>query len=102
MATLLSAASSTGSGQSHTGPCTVYVHNDSVFDGAIIVLEAMDADTVAKYAPVRSLSRDQDNPAAVQIRQSGVFNVNLRGTYFLRAAVAGGGASTSLNVSTTQ
>ena len=41
MATLLSAVSANGagSGASHSGPCTVIIPNDSVFDGATVQIQ---------------------------------------------------------------
>ena len=94
MATLLSTqtTNTTGSGASHTGPCTVHVYG--TFDGAEVVLEMADSDTAAEYVP---------------IGRQGTFNktggnctVDAQGTYFLRAKLNRAGSSTSVSVTTTQ
>lgn len=95
MATLLSAATDNGAGTgaSHTGPCTVHVANDSVFDGAEIYIEIADSDTAGEYAPV-----GKDGV----FRAAGSVTIDAKGTYFLRAKVARAGTNTSLNCTTTQ
>lgn len=95
MATLLSgvSANGAGSGASHTGPCTVHVPSNSVFDGAEVHIQIADSDTSAEYAAA--------GPKAV-LYQPGAVDISGRGTYFLRALVARAGSSTSLTCTTTQ
>ena len=94
MATLLSgvSANGAGSGASHSGPCTVMVHGDTVFDGARVALEVADTDTAADYVAIDG----------AELKKHDVLGVNVKGTYYLRAVVTGAGSSTSLNVVTTQ
>ena len=94
MATLLSAvtADGAGSGASHTGPCTVMVHGDSVFDGATVGLEIADSDDANEYVAI--------DGAVFHINDA--MDIAGRGTYYLRAVVNNAGASTSITVVTTQ
>lgn len=94
MATLASAVTSDGaqSGQSHTGPCTVMVHGDSVFDGATVSLEIADSDDANDYVPIDE----------AVFRNGDALDIAGRGTYFLRAVVANSGSSTSITIVTTQ
>ena len=93
MATLLSAVTSdgAGTGASHSGPCTVIVHNDSVFDGANIAIQIADTDTAADYVPIDGAVFRTNNAIAI----------NGQGTYYLRAVVANAVSTTSLTVVTT-
>ncbi len=95
MATLLSGQTSNGvgSGSSHTGPCSVFVPEDSVFDGAVASVEAYATNTSGKFVPV-GLDGNLDAP--------GVINVNILGTYYLRGRVANAGSATSIDMVTTQ
>lgn len=95
MATLLSSQTSdgVGSGASHTGPCTVFVSNDSVFDGAVASVEAYSADTSAKYVSIGIPG---------QLTAPGAINVNIQGAYYLRGRVSKAGSNTSINMDTTQ
>ena len=94
MATLLDAVTSdgAGTGASHTGPCTVIPHRDSVFDGARVSLQIADTDTATDYA----------NIDGAVITTSDAININARGTYYLRAVVLDAGSSTSITIKTTQ
>jgi hypothetical protein len=95
MATLLSGVTSNGAGAgaSHSGPCTVVVPNDSVFDGAVVHIQIAIADSAADYAPV---GRDGILTAP------GAVAIDAQGTYFLRALVAKVGALTSLDCASNQ
>lgn len=95
MATLLTDQSSdgAGSGQTHTGPCTVFVPNDSVFDKAVAHIEAYATDTAGKYIPAGRVS---------QLVAPGAVDINIQGTYFLRGRVSRAGGSTSISMVTTQ
>jgi hypothetical protein len=90
MAALLTAVTSdgAGSGVSLSGPSSVIVHNDSVFDGATIEIQIADTDTAADYAPV---GRDGMFQAA------GGCAIDVQGAYYARAVVSGAGSSTSVN-----
>ena len=95
MATLFSARTTDGAGScaSHTGPCTVFAENDSVFDGCSVVVQAAAADTAGKYVTI-------GQPG--QLTSPGAIAVNIQGTYFLRGVVNRAGSSTSINLVTTQ
>ena len=95
MATLLSAVTTdtTGSGASHSGPCTVMVHGDSVFDGAQVLIEIANTDTAADYTPI---GREG------YFKQPGSFNCQGQGTYYLRAVLRDAGTNTSVTCVTTQ
>lgn len=95
MATLLTnqTADGVGSGASHSGPCTVFVPNDSVFDGAVFHVEAYSADTAGKYVPVGIPG---------QLTAPGAVAIDIQGTYYLRGRVARAGSSTSISADTTQ
>jgi len=90
MASLLSSASSNGAGTgaSLSGPATVIVENDSVFDGATVHLEVSETDTAGKYAPLGQLG---------QLKSAIAVRVDVTGSYYMRAVVAGAGSSTSIN-----
>lgn len=92
MATLLDEATDAGAGTgaSHTGPCTVHVHGDSVFDGAVVELQSADSDTEAEYVTFKVLNNKQQ------------VTVDIRGTFFLRAFLKRPGAATSISITTTQ
>ena len=93
MATLLSTqtTNTTGSGASHTGPCSVLVKG--TMDGASVSLEPADSDSEANYHPIG---------IAATFTSTGWVSVHLQGTYFLRAKLNRAGASTSVTVVTTQ
>ena len=95
MATLLSAVSvdGAGTGQSHTGPCTVILRGDSVMDKATVQIQISIANTAGHFVPAGRESF---------FTQPGVINVDAQGTYFLRAVVNQAGASTSLTCETVQ
>ena len=97
MATLLSAVSANGagSGASHSGPCTVFVHG--TFDGATVVIQASDADTDAKYSKA-----DKSVMPMSRFESKGSCSITAYGTYYLRAAITNAGDSTSITVVTTQ
>ena len=97
MATLLSAVSANGagSGASHSGPCSVFVHG--VFDGATVVIQASDDDTDAKYSKA-----DVSLIPVSRFDTKGSCSINAFGAYYLRAVVSDAGSSTSLTVVTTQ
>lgn len=90
MASLLSAASSNGAGTgaSLSGPATVILENDSVFDGASVVLEVSETDTAGKYAPIGYVG---------SLSSATALRVDVTGSYYLRAVVEKAGASTSIN-----
>ena len=93
MAALLTdqTTNTTGSGSSHTGPCSVFIYG--TFDGASVSIEAAHEDVAASYVPVGT-------PASAG--EGKVVAVNLQGTYYLRAKLNRAGSSTSLSVDTTQ
>lgn len=95
MATLLTNQTSdgAGTGESHSGPCTVFVPNDSVFDGAVFHVEAYSANTAGKFVPCG---------VPAQLTQPGVINIVAYGTYFLRGRVSKAGTNTSISADTTQ
>ena len=95
MATLLSGVSSdgAGAGASHSGPCTVTIPNDSVFDGAEVHIQIAASDSAADYAPA--------GRKAI-LRQPGAVAIDSQGTYFLRALVNKAGSSTSIDCTTQQ
>lgn len=95
MATLLSAVSTNGAGTgaSHSGPCTVVIPNDSVFDGAAVHIQLAIADSAADYGPA---GRD------AILTQPGSVAITAQGTYYLRALVERAGASTSIDCATNQ
>jgi hypothetical protein len=90
MASLLSAASANGagSGVALSGPATVIIENDSVFDGASVVLQVSETDTAGKYAPIGYLA---------SLSSATALRVDVTGSYYLRAVVERAGASTSIN-----
>ncbi len=98
MATLLSAVSTntTGTGASHTGPCTVFARG--TFDGARVVIQVADADSAANYTKADNVSIP--NPSRFQ--EKGNCAINAQGTYFIRAILENAGSSTSVTVVTTQ
>lgn len=88
-------ANGAGTGASHSGPATVWVHG--TFDGATVVIQGADADTDAKYGKLdKSIIRND------VFRSKGGSGINGTGTYYLRAVISGAGAATSLTVVTTQ
>ena len=93
MAALLTTQTSdtTGTGASHSCPCTAFV--TGTFDGCTVNLLAADADTAGKYVSFGPQSQRQ-SPGAI--------TVNAYGTYYLRADVVGAGSATSVTVATTQ
>ena len=93
MASLFSAQTSnaTGSGASHSGPCTVFIRG--TMDGADVTIEAADEDVAGSYVGIDKVA----TRTAV-----GCFAVDGRGTYYLRAKLNRAGTSTSVTVVTTQ
>lgn len=102
MATLLSGVTTdgAGSGASHTGPCTVHVPDNVVWDGAYIIIEIADSDTAAEYTPVGD--QTTNGGGRFQQGEQQPLNVNALGTYFIRAVVYGAGNATNLTCTTTQ
>lgn len=97
MASLLTTQTTdtTGTGQSHSGPCTVWVRG--TLAGATVVIQGADANSAANFGKLdRSIIR-QD-----VFRDKGCSTVTAYGTYFLRAILSGATASTSVTVETTQ
>ena len=92
MAALLTAASANGAGAgvSLGAPSTVYFEKDSVFDGARVLLQAASTDTEEKYA-----TNDAFRP--YHFVQHGVFVINIKGAYYLRAVIENAGPETSIN-----
>ena len=92
MATLLSAVSSdtTGTGASHTGPCTVFVSGS--LGGGEVTLDIAPSDTAGKYVPAGRVST---------ITQPGSYTIDALGTYFLRARLSRSSGA-SVTVETTQ
>lgn len=77
----------TGTGAAMSGPCSVLIYG--TFDGAQISLQAADSDTASHYQPVGFKS----------VIQSGCWlDINIQGSYYLRAIQSKSGASTSLSV----
>lgn len=97
MATLLSAVTSnsdgTSTGTSHSGPCTVTVPNDSVYDGAEVQLQFAAAATAGEFVPIHKF-REGDPHQAI--------DVPARGTYYLRGHVVNARDRTSVSLKTTQ
>lgn len=93
MAALLTdqASDTTGSGASHSGACSVHVAGE--FDGATVHLEAAPTDTADDYVPCGVLS---------QLRSEGWINVDISGSYYLRAKLARSGSDTSVTVTSVQ
>lgn len=86
----------TGSGQSHSGPCTVFV--TGTMDGATVVIEGSPTTNTADYVKLdRSIV-----PQAQFIDRTGASAVDGQGTYYLRAVLTNAGSSTSVSVETTQ
>jgi hypothetical protein len=97
MATLLNAvtANTTGTGASHSGPCSVWVRG--VLGGATVVIQGADADQAANYVRL-----DSTILAVDVFRTNGCCSVNAQGTYFLRAVLNNAGSTTAVTVETTQ
>ena len=93
MATLLSSQTSdtTGSGASHSGPSSVHVRG--TVGGATLHVEASDEDVSASYSPTGIIT---------QFRKPGWTNIEIKGTYFVRARLVGATSATSVTVVTTQ
>lgn len=97
MATLLNSATTNGAGTgaSHSGPCTVFVHGE--LDGATVTIEVADADSAGNYVkPDRTIAPES------RFTSKGAVSLNAYGTYFVRAVVSHAGSSTSVTVVTTQ
>jgi hypothetical protein len=79
MATLLDGVEedTTGTGASHSGPCTVFVSGD--LGGGEVSLDIAPSDTAGKYVPAGRAST---------ITQPGSYTVDALGTYFLRARLS--------------
>lgn len=94
MANLLSSQTSdtTGTGSSHSAPCTVYLKG--TFGGATCEIQVSDADS--NYANV---SIDGVNKQAV-FRGPGQISLNNLGTYYVRAVLSGSTSTTSVSVVT--
>ena len=90
MASLLSAATANGAGTgvAMTGPCTVIVENDSVFDRAEVHIEVSETDTAGKYAPA--------GREAI-LRAAGAIRIDVTGAYYVRARIAKAESATSIN-----
>jgi len=97
MATLLNEATSntTGSGESHSGPCTVFVRG--VLDGATVVIQGADADSAANYVRLDNSIIPSD-----VFRTNGSSTISGYGTYYLRALISNVGVATNVTVVTTQ
>lgn len=98
MATLLSAvtANTTGTGASHTGPCTVFV--SGTFGGATVVLQVADADAAGKYVNADAVGV----PNQGQLSGPGAISLNCYGTYYVRAILGNAGSTTSVTAISTQ
>ena len=96
MATLLSSVTTntTGTGASHSGPCTVFVRG--TFDGATVVIQVSDDD--AAYVKADNVSIT--NPCA--FKNDGCVSINAYGTYYVRAVLANAGDSTDIDAVSTQ
>jgi hypothetical protein len=94
MAALLS-AQTTSTGLSGAGTATTAVEslieipNDSVFDGAEVVIQASSADTAAKFGPIDRIGT---------IGQPKSFVIRLPIGHFVRAVLSRAGASPSVSV----
>ena len=80
----------TGTGASHTGPCTVYA--EGTFDSADVSIEISTDDST--YEPI-------SDPLAT-FRGPGQFLCPATGTYYLRSVQSNSRTSTSITVKTTQ
>lgn len=98
MASLLTSATAntTGTGASHSGPCTVWVRG--TLGGATVVIQAADVDSDANYVKVDNISQ----PAAGTFKDKGCLLISATGTYYVRAVLSNAGSSTSVTVTTTQ
>lgn len=85
----------TGTGVALTGPCTVQVENNSVFDGAQIEIQSSVNDVSAEYSPI-----------GYTFTGPGSIDVTIRGAYYLRAilvkANTTGNKATSVSCEATQ
>jgi len=98
MATLLDGADedTTGSGASHSGPCSVFVTGTPA--GATVTLQVSPTTNTADYVKAdRSLINQ-----SVFRNQTGSATIDGQGTYYVRAILSGATASTSVTVTTTQ
>ena len=86
----------TGTGASHSGPCTVFVRG--VLGGANVQIQVADEDVSASYVNADVVSV----PNASEFRATGAVSLNCFGTYFVRAILSKAGSSTSVSVVTTQ
>lgn len=77
----------TGSGSAMSGPCSVLVYG--TLGGAQVSLQAADTDTEAHYQPVGFKS---------VIQSGGWVDVNIQGSYYLRAKLSKAGSTTSVSV----
>jgi hypothetical protein len=68
---------------------TVEVQKDSVFNGAVVIVECCSADTDAKYAPIDS--------GEAYIRYAGVRTVTVSTGMYLRLRLGDAAAGTSIN-----
>ena len=97
MAVLLNAvtANTTGTGASHSGPCTVCVRG--TLGGARVVIQGADADSAANYTKL-----DRSIMPQHIFEDKGCVSINAYGTYFLRAVLENAGSTTNVTVETTQ
>ena len=93
MAALLIGASAEGpgTGASLTGQSTIYVDDDSVFDGCQVIIEVSHVDTDAKYV---NTGKHFFKPGAVVL--------NIVGDYYVRAFIYNARTDTSINCSAIQ
>lgn len=97
MAAILTTASTNGfgSGESRTGPCTVYATGE--FGTGEVVIQIATADTAALYVrPDKAIMRES------RIRAPGAILISATGAYYIRAGVSGANGSTSITVTTVQ
>lgn len=95
MATLLNGVTSdtTGSGASHSGPCSVFVRGD--LGGGTVTIQVSDDNT--NFVKADNVSTP--NPA--NFKAPGSLALNCQGTYYVRAILEGS-TSPSCTVVTTQ
>jgi hypothetical protein len=83
-------ANGAGSGVALSGPCTLFVENNSVFAGARVHVEYATNDTAAEYSPI---GHEFTSPGSVQC--------NAQGSYYLRGVVTSANTSTAGGTRTT-
>jgi hypothetical protein len=95
MASLLSdqTTDTTGTGVAVTGPCSIVVSGDSVFDGATVDIQVALNDETGEY---------QTPGEEAYMKRPGMFRLEITGSYYVRAVQTDSGSSTSITCDTNQ